>query len=247
MKRLDSFLFFNLLLTAVFAPLAYGTVEAWSVALFELNALLLAVLLAARFTFAAATDWHVEWRLAAPLCALLLLAVVQLLPLRGAAQTTGVFEAAQAWQTLTLDVQATRESAIKLLALLIYFVTALHLLRDAERRRKLLITLSTLGASVALFAIVQKLTWNGKLYWLRSVSPYVAPFGPYANYNHFAGLMELLWPLPFAYALFARVEAGQRALWLFAVVLMAVVSVPVVGSVTPIDCRRNSPEAIFGR
>ncbi len=32
-----------------------------------------------------------------------------------------------------------------------------------------------------------------------------------------------------------------------AVVLILVVSVPVVGSVTPIDCRRNSPLASFGR
>ncbi|MNG27670.1 hypothetical protein D3C84_1128250 [compost metagenome] len=34
---------------------------------------------------------------------------------------------------------------------------------------------------------------------------------------------------------------------LIAVVLILVVSVPVVGSVTPIDCRRNSPLASFGR
>ena len=32
-----------------------------------------------------------------------------------------------------------------------------------------------------------------------------------------------------------------------AVVLILVVSVPVVGSVTPIDCRRHSPVAILGR
>jgi O-antigen ligase len=220
MKKLDSILFINLLLTAVLAPLAYGTVEPWSLALFELNALLMGVLLAARLIFDPTIVWP-EWRLAAPVLALLLLAGIQLLPLRSAQPATDVFQAAQAWRALTLDAQATREAAVKLLALLCYFVTALHLLRDADRRRKLLITLSALGASLALFAIVQKLTWNGKLYWLRPVSPYVAPFGPYANYNHFAGLMELLWPLPFAYALFARVEAGQRALLLFAVVLMA--------------------------
>jgi hypothetical protein len=34
---------------------------------------------------------------------------------------------------------------------------------------------------------------------------------------------------------------------LTAVVLILVVSVPLVGSVTPIDCRRHSPLAIFGR
>ena len=32
-----------------------------------------------------------------------------------------------------------------------------------------------------------------------------------------------------------------------ATVLILVVSVPAVGSVTPIDCRRSSPEAILGR
>ncbi|MBI1763562.1 MAG: O-antigen ligase family protein [Acidobacteria bacterium] len=220
MKKLDSLLFINLLLTAVLAPLAYGTVEPWSLAVFELNALLLGVLLAARLTFEPSVAWP-NWRLAAPLLALLLLAAIQLLPLRAATSANDVFQATQDWRTLSLDAQATRESAVKLLALLCYFGVALHLLRDAGRRRKLLITLSALGGSLALFAIVQKLTWNGKFYWLRPASPYVAPFGPYANYNHFAGLMELLWPLPFAYALFARVEAGQRTLWLFAVVLMA--------------------------
>ncbi|MNF45574.1 hypothetical protein D3C76_413210 [compost metagenome] len=35
--------------------------------------------------------------------------------------------------------------------------------------------------------------------------------------------------------------------WRTAVVLILVVSVPVVGSVTPIDCRRSSPLASFGR
>jgi O-antigen ligase len=78
-----------------------------------------------------------------------------------------------------------------------------------------------LGAATALFAIIQKLTWNGKFYWLRPASPYIAPFGPYANYNHFAGMMELLLPLAFAWLLFARVKLEQRALWFFAVILMA--------------------------
>ena len=38
-----------------------------------------------------------------------------------------------------------------------------------------------------------------------------------------------------------------RSFFLTAVVLSCVVSVPVVGSVTAIDCKRNSPEAILGK
>jgi O-antigen ligase len=203
MKKLDGFLFGNLLLIAVLAPLAYGTVEDWSIALFELNALLLALLLAVKFVFAPAADWR-QPRLVWPLLALWLLTCAQIfVPGR------------------SFDLQATKESAIKLFALLSYFIVAAHLLRDGRRRRVLWVTLTLLGASVALFAIVQKMTYNGKLYWLRPVSPYVAPFGPFANYNHFAGMMELLLPLPFAQAIFARSEAGQRAMCLFAVVVMA--------------------------
>lgn len=220
MKRLDSFLFLNLLLTAVLAPVAYGTVEEWSVALFELNALLCGLLLAIRLTVEPSREWR-HWRLAAPLLALILLGVVQLLPLRSAAPATEVWQAAQAWRTLSFDAQATRESTVKLVALFLYFLTALHVLREASRRRVLVMTLTVLGAGTALFAILQKLTWNGKFYWLRPASPYVAPFGPFANYNHFAGMMELLLPLAFAWLLFARVKLEQRALWFFAVILMA--------------------------
>lgn len=203
MKKLDRFLFANLLLVAVLAPLAYGTVEDWSIALFELNALLLALLLAVKYVFAPQADWR-QARLIWPLLALWLLACAQIfLPGR------------------SFDLQATKESAVKLFALLVYFSAAAHLFRTAQRRRALWVTLTILGASVALFAIAQKLTYNGRLYWLRPVSPYVAPFGPFANYNHFAGMMELLLPLPFAQAIFARSETGQRAMCLFAVVVMA--------------------------
>jgi O-antigen ligase len=75
---------------------------------------------------------------------------------------------------------------------------------------------------VSLFAIAQRLTYNGKMYWVRPVSPYIAPYGPYGNYNHFAGLVELILPLPLAYLLFARIKLEERLLWLFAVVMMAV-------------------------
>ena len=202
-SKLESFIFADLMATAMLAVLAYGTVESWSLALFELNALLLAVLLAVRFTFDDQAEFK-NWRLALPLLAI-----------------TG-WGAVQVAASLSLDQQATKETVVKWLAMTIYFLAGLHTLRSSERRRKALVALAIFGFTVSLFAIAQRLTYNGKMYWVRPVSIYIAPYGPYGNYNHFAGLVELILPLPLAYLLFARIKFEQRLLWLLSVVMMAV-------------------------
>ncbi len=203
-SKLESFIFADLIVTAMLAVLAYGTVEPWSLALFELNALVIAVLLAARFTFDTQSDFG-NWRLALPLLAL-----------------TGWGAIQSAVPSLSFDHQATKEATVKWLAMTVYFIAALHTLRSSERRRKVLFALTIFGFAVSLFAIVQRLTYNGKMYWVRPVSIYIAPYGPYGNYNHFAGLVELILPLPLAFLLFARVKFEQRLMWLFTVVMMAV-------------------------
>ncbi len=204
--KIESFIFANLLVTTLLSVLAYGTVEPWSLALFELNALLLGVLMATQFVVDADASWR-GLRLALPLFGL---------TLWGAIQTMSFLPGH------SLDVQATRETVVKVLALAIYFVAALHTLRATNRRRIVLLTLTVFGFAVSLFAIIQRLTYNGKMYWIRPVSDYIAPYGPYGNYNHFAGFAELILPLPLAYVLFARVKFEQRLLWLFSAVIMAV-------------------------
>jgi len=206
-SKLESFVFVDLIATTILAVLAYGTVEPWSLALFELNALLIAVLLAVEFVLNPQAEWG-QWRLALPVVALLVWAGIQFISFGGTA--------------LSLDPQATKEASVKLLALTIYLIAALHTLQSSERRRKVLVVLTIFGFAVSLFAIIQRLTYNGKMYWVRPVSDYIAPYGPYGNYNHFAGMVELTLPLPFAYLLFAKINLEQRLLWLFAVVMMAV-------------------------
>lgn len=203
-SKLESFIFADLLVTVILSVLAYGTVEPWSLALFELNALLIAVLLAVRFTFDKQADFG-RWQMALPLLVLSVWGTTQF-----------------AVPALSLDSQATKEATVKMLSLAIYFLAALHTLRNSARRRNVLIVLAVFGFAVSVFAILQRLTYNGKMYWIRPVSPYIAPYGPYGNYNHFAGMVELILPLPLAYLLFARINFEQRLLWLISVVLLAV-------------------------
>ncbi len=46
------------------------------------------------------------------------------------------------------------------------------------------------GFMVALFAIVQKFSYNGRIYWI-GMKNGGHPVGPYCNYDHYAGFMEL--------------------------------------------------------
>jgi O-antigen ligase len=223
-SRLERVIFVDLLGAVVFSVLAFGAVEPWSLAIFEINALLLAVLLALGFVIDPRLDWR-RLRVALPVAALLLLGVAQIIPFGSASPADAPENQALAEltaRTLSLDPHATRETTVKLLALAIYFVAALITLGDARRRRIVFVLLTIFGFAGSIFAIVQRLTYNGRMYWVRPVSDYIAPYGPYGNYNHFAGFIELILPLPFAYLLLARIRPEPRGLWLFSVVMMAV-------------------------
>jgi O-antigen ligase len=82
--------------------------------------------------------------------------------------------------------------------------------RDA---RRFVPALLALGVVLALVGIVQRATFNGKLYgfWvpeagIRPSGPTGGPFGPFVNRNHFAGWMLMALPLGIGYfgALVAR-------------------------------------------
>jgi len=79
-----------------------------------------------------------------------------------------------------------------------------------------------LGFVVSVFGILQHLTFNGKLYWVREMHYGGVPFGPFANRNHFAGFAELVLPLALVPLVLGRV---RRERWivvgLFAVLPIA--------------------------
>jgi len=197
----DRVIFVDLLATVMLSVLAFGTVEPWSLAIFEINALVVAVLLALKFVFDPDAGWR-RLRLALPPLALTVWGAIQC--------------------TRSLDPYATKEATIKLFTLTIYFVASLVTLRDPRRPKATLLLLTGFGFLVSVYAIANLLTYNGRIYWIRPVSDYIAPFGPFGNYNHFCGFIELILPLPFAYLLLAKTSFEQRLIWLFSVVMMAV-------------------------
>ena len=65
------------------------------------------------------------------------------------------------------------------------------------------------GAVVALFAVLQGLAPDGKLYWIWPLEQGGLIYGPYVNHNHYAGLMEMLMPFPLVLAA-TRFTNGNR-------------------------------------
>jgi len=60
--------------------------------------------------------------------------------------------------------------------------------------------LTIYGSSIALFAVLQNLNAPGKIYWLKTPHFGGWIYGPYVNHNHYAGLMEMLVPIPLVFA-----------------------------------------------
>jgi O-antigen ligase len=92
-----------------------------------------------------------------------------------------------------------------------------------SRRRRLhnfVMALAVFGFVVAFVALVQDFSGSGKIYGLMPVEGISAAiYGPYANHNDYAGLMEMLAPLAGAAAFLER--GAKRGLLLFATAMMA--------------------------
>lgn len=99
------------------------------------------------------------------------------------------------WRSVSLQPGATQERLFWYVSLLVGFLVIGQRTSDTRVHAIYRIVLFGAFALLAIFALVQDRTWNGKLYWVRPLlTTSSKPFGPYVNPNHFGGLMELAVP-----------------------------------------------------
>jgi O-antigen ligase len=185
-----------------FAVLSFGAVEEWSQAVLEVGASLLLVFWAIRLYYRKSDHLSIPPEIL-PLVAFALVVVLQV-----------VFH-------LTASRYFTRIE----LQLLSTYLIVVFLMSQAYSRtrhwRGYFWFLMSLGFFVSMFGILQYLTNNGKLYWVRTIHEGVMPFGPYVNRNHFAGFAELIIPV----ALVPLVLGKVRRERVFLVALFALVPI----------------------
>jgi O-antigen ligase len=174
-----------------FGILSHGAVEDWARAVLETGA---GVLLVAWTAEAYFTDREIVISpLLVPLLALCLVALGQL-----------VFHGTASPYSTRLELQLVLTYAI----ILFLASQAFH---SADDWRTFVWFLMFFGFVIAIFGILQHLTFNGKLYWFREMRYGGIPFGPYVNRNHFAGFAELVIPVALVPLVLGKV---RRERWL---------------------------------
>lgn len=182
-----------------FAVLSFGAVEEWSQAVLEIGTSLLLLLWAIQ-QYRKSTGTLLISRGFVPLCVFAFLVSAQL-----------VFH-------LTAAPYYTRIELQLLLTYLIVLFLIAQAYTQTSHWRGYIWFLMTLGFLVSIFGILQYLTFNGKLYWLREIHYAGYPFGPYANRNHFAGFAEMVIPMALVPLFLGKVRRER----VFLVVLFAV-------------------------
>ena len=193
------FLRFGICALVVFAVAAHGGVEEWARAVFETGAGLL-FLAWSIWIFFNREEQTVLSPLLPPLAALSFIVL------------------GQWFFRWTASPYNTRIELLLLLADLIVLFLTVQAFRTLHDWRGFVWFGMGFGFLVSLFAILQHLTSNGKLYWFREIRSGVLPFGPYVNRNHFAGFAELVLPLALVPLVLGRVRRERwSVVGLFAV------------------------------
>ncbi len=126
---------------------------------------------------------------------------------------SGWTAASSPWRTLSVYPFMTWERLTVLLGLIAVFVVVTSHFRARHRIRRLLACCVTSVAIVSIRGTIQRLTWNGKLYWIREGNYSNGNiFGPFAHRNNYAGFAVTVLPLAMcmAFAALARVRRGER-------------------------------------
>src|SRR6267154_1129375 len=180
--KVNSIVLYGVCGLLMFGPLAFGAVEPWSIFILEAGS-------ASLLLFWIGTQvWqgkvNIRWN-----------------PLFLPMGVFGLLVLSQLAFHLTAYSHDTVSLFLRYIAYAILCFLACQTLSRTVDARRLAFIFSVYGAVLAAFALIQGISANGKLYWLRQPRLGGWIYGPYVNHNHYAGLMEMLVPIPLVLAL----------------------------------------------
>lgn len=217
MKKISFFLFIT---TLIFAPLAFGSVETWSIAIVQFLICITALLYFSQLRINSSSFLKVPGIF--PLLLLLGFMLLQLLPLPPSLVriiAPDIFQAhapllsldqGNNWIPLTVNQRATLLEFLRISSYSLFYILTVQMLRDGETLRKTVRIVVWLAIGIAFLAIIQKFSSPHAIYWFRPTPANSGTIGPWIYHNHYAGFMEMLCPLTLALFLFHRPNIHYR-------------------------------------
>lgn len=220
---MTKFSFVLFLSSLIFAPLAFGTVEPWSLLAVQLLIAAAVMAFCLQSRQAAGKLVHVPGLF--PLLFLVGWIAIQLVPLPVSVvkvlspETYRVYQPVytllenERWMVLSVYPKATALEGLRITAYVLFYVLTVQLLSHGGRLKRTVLICSWLAAAIGLVAILQKFSSPGKIYWLRAVTANASPAGPWINRSQYCGYAEMVTPLVLALALYYRPLVGSGESW----------------------------------
>jgi O-antigen ligase len=210
---LDSSIFYALIAVIVLTAIPYGTVDAWSQALFECAVLFLTLLWIVHGFIQG--SWRIaNLRLLAPLIGLVLLAAVQ-----SVAWWKTDLAGEQVWFALSADPFETWVFVFRVGALVLAALLVIRFTSTTKRLGILVHTIIAVVVGTALFGIARQAMQHGQGFVLSRLQPEQG-YGQFINKNHFPFLVEMGFGLVVGVAFMQKGRRERVLLYVSALLLM---------------------------
>ncbi len=205
------YLFLAILL---FAPIAFGTVELWSMTVVQAATCLLALVFL-WFTWSGIFQVR-DIPGALPLFLVLLWMGIQLFPLPPGLiyyLSPGSYEAykpvlevsdSSRWIPLTVNVKLTVYESIRISCYAIFYILTIQILANGKHLQKTVKVVVICSICLAFIAIIQRFSTPDLIYWFRAGPERARIMGPWINRSQFAGYMTMMLPLMLGLLLYYR-------------------------------------------
>src|SRR4030042_4546271 len=206
----------------IFSPLAFGTVEPWSLTIMETFSIFsLFLLLIRNLKYKDTFLYEIPGII--PLTLFLAYILIQLIPLPSGIikivspetynlyKETILINEPLTWVSLSINKKATLMEFFRITAYVAFYILTMQLLTKKDILKKTITVIVVFASLVSFLGILQHILSNNKIFWLRELTQGGTPFGPYVNRNHYAGLMEMIFPLVLGLFLFYKPHVTYRS------------------------------------
>lgn len=215
------FVRFVLFFLIFFSPLAFGTKADWSYGLME--ALAGAGLLV--FILAVARDQEPLFEVPGLVPLLIFLAyilfqvfplppvIVKLLSPYAFSIHSRAFELTDTtgWMTLSVQPRATVFHFFRYASYTAFYMLTVQVLKEKKTFKAITLSIAVFGGLLAFSSILQFYLTKNMSLWFWYTPEHSIIMGPYSNHNHYAGLMEMIFPLVLAQFFFYRPRIGASS------------------------------------